>query len=133
MKIQSNQQTFGTRVLMGPSSKEIIVKSPAKKEIFSQIENIKKNGTNDFLILGASLDEMSKKVYINAEIFEFIDNKFYVSAFDNGSPLEKKSENGQKRYLDINVLYQSAKKNMIEYGKVTKDMFDSILHEYQEM
>jgi len=127
-----NNLTFGTKVLMQPGTKEILEKSKAKKEIFKQIDKLKKNGVNDILIIDHNKNNNTVP-YINAEIIEFIEDKCFMNARTYGDYLEKIQDNGQKVILNIVDLYSKSKEKMIQAGLVTKSMFDTILHEYQEI
>lgn len=131
MKIQSNQQNFGTRVLMRPGTKEIIEKSKAKKEIFKQVENLKNNGVDDFLIL--SHNEVKSVPHINAEIVEFIGEKCHINSFSKGYPLLEMVSKGERKYLNIESVYKLSKVKMVEVGMITRNLFDTMLHEYQEI
>ena len=133
MRIQLNQQTFGTKVLARPAAKEIIETSKAKDTMLKQIEQLKNNGVDDFLILNCDGIKDTGKVYINAEIVEFIKNDCYINSFSPSDYLEKEQNNEQSRFLDINNLYLKAKEKMVQANLATKNLFDTLIHEYQEM
>lgn len=128
----NNNLCFGTRVLVRPGTKEIIEKSKVKKEIFKQIENLKKNGIDDFLILSHN-ETKEAKPYINAEIVEFIDNNCYMNIHTYSSSLEEKQDETIDNYLDIDKLYKASKEKMTKTGIITKQIFATFIHEYQEM
>ena len=95
-------------------------------------KNLKSNGIDDFLIL--SHNETKESIpYINAEIVEFIDNNCYMNIHTYSSPLEEKQDETIKSYLDIDKLYKASKEKMTKTGMITKQIFETFIHEYQEM
>lgn len=138
MKIQgvnniNNNPSFGTKVLVRPAVKETIEKSKAKKEIYMQIENLKKNGVKDFLVLGCSKNGNKDEVSISAEVVEFVNDRCFRNILPKNSVFKNEQKSGEINFLDINAMYKLLKDDMVEVGSVTKNMLDTLLHEYQEL
>jgi hypothetical protein len=129
----NNNPSFGTKVLVRPAVKETIEKSKAKKEIYMQIENLKKNGVKDFLVLGCSKNGNKGEVSISAEVVEFANDKCYRNIFPQNSVFKNEQKSDKINFWDINSTYDLLKDNMVEVGSVTKNILDTLLHEYQEL
>lgn len=136
MQIQSTNNIsnpgFGTRVLMNPGTKEIVESSKAKREIYNQIAQLKKNGVNDFLILCGDRNK-DNKVSINSEVVEFNDDKCFINSMAQSDFIEKKLPDGEKEYINIINLYKLSKEKMVPIRMLTKNLFDTLLHKYQEI
>ena len=49
------------------------------------------------------------------------------------SSLEEKQDETIKSYLDIDKLYKASKEKMTKTCMITKQIFETFIHEYQEM
>ena len=104
-------------------------KKGADKKLFRQIEQLKNNGVTDFFIISHSINPKDKKICINAEAVEFIEDKCFIDSLAQNGSLEEIIESK----LTLNTLYNLSKEKMVQINIFTKNLFAKILHEYQEM
>ena len=120
-KVQSNQTSFGTKVIMEPMAARQLSLSRAWKKVLNHKKALENNGADDILYLSY----FGYFFHINASVIEKRDNKYFIGQ----SRLEKIQEeldNGRYKYISLKKIYQKAKDNMLEVV-INKERFERFI------
>ena len=116
-KVQSNNQSFGTKVKIDPYAARIISLSSAKRKILRDIKKLESNGNDDLLSL--SLNSKGQKYYyVDATLYEKKNGKHFLS-FPHSERMITIQEDGTRKHVSILDLYKDAKKSL---NKVVVDV-----------
>lgn len=117
-KVQTNQINFGTKVYIEQETKNLILKSNAKRKFISHINKLENNGNNDVFVLK-----------------HFDDNDIVPMTFLNGTVFEKrkngilKTPYGSIDALDITTLNKKRDVIIHEYANIL-EMYKKAKYEY---
>ena len=109
-KLQSNQQTFGTKVQIDAHAARMFSLTRARSKILREISQLENNGIDDILTLSRVLKE---KTYIKASVLKKEGEKCFVS-FPESAPFVYTNKYNKNKYVSIKQLYEKTKKTLNE-------------------
>ena len=112
-KVQSNQTTFGTKVLLETHTKNLMLKSKAKRKFLNHINKLEHNGVDDIFVLKHEHDNaLIPMDFLYGIAFEKRKEGIFKTPYGSVDALEIKSHNNfSNKYANIMQLYKEAKNN----------------------
>ena len=110
-RVQSNQTTFGTKVYLESSTKELILKSKAKRKFLNHINKLENNGVDDVFVLKHSSDSFFKDIkWLRGVVYEQRKSGIYKTPWGSEDSLVFENMDGfRRKYASILKLYDEAK------------------------
>lgn len=117
-KVQTNQINFGTKVYLEQNTKNLILKSKAKRKFISHINKLENNGNEDvFVLKHFDDDSMIPMTFLNGTVFEKGKNSILKTPY------------GSIDALDITILNKKRDVIIHEYANILK-MYKEAKYEY---
>jgi len=129
-KVQSNQTTFGTKVYISNSTKNLILKSKAKRKFVKHINILENNGVNDVFVLSHSHDNLGSVDWLKGIVFEKRNNCVYRTPWGSEDALFYNYYGARRNtHANLSGMYKKAKHewtmrklNTYDLEKVEKDL-----------
>ena len=126
-RVQSNQQTFGTKVFVDSELVKLWQKSKAhSKEFIEYTAKLENNGVNDILYLSKVMS--SEGIYgAEASVNHIKDNQFYLSKNTTYDAIEYRDD-FKTHCVDLVSMYNECRKSMSLLIDSTKNFMDNFLN-----
>jgi len=120
-QVQSNQQSFGTKVIIDPVAARQIGLSGAGRKVRSHIKALENNGINDVMFLS-----YAPYFKIRAVVIEHKGKDCFMSQFYQSENVKERLSDNKNKYVSLKDLYKRAKSDMTQVI-IGKEVFEKLI------
>ena len=131
-KVQSDQIAFGTKVYLESSTKDLLLKSKAKRKFLNHIKKLENNGVDDVFVLKHSEDSLFHDInWLRGVVYETRKSGIYKTPWGSEDGLVFENMDGlRNKYASILKLYDEAK-NAWTMRKTDKGFYKTYISKLQ--